>query len=57
MQPALPEESLDMGTLQQVIEDEELARQLQDEEEKQLRRVTDQTVDQDVLGKTSEERH
>ncbi|KAM9351018.1 coiled-coil domain-containing protein 187 [Symphorus nematophorus] len=37
-QPELGEESLDLGELQQVLEDEELARKLQEEEEKLWRR-------------------
>ncbi|KAM3618509.1 uncharacterized protein V6R79_021229 [Siganus canaliculatus] len=38
VQPELDETSLDMGELQQVLEDEELAHKLQREEEKLLRR-------------------
>lgn len=40
-QSQLDETSLHMGELQQVIEDEELARKLQEEEETLLRRVRD----------------
>lgn len=39
--PALGEARLDLGELQQVLQDEELARKLQEEEEKLLRRVRD----------------
>lgn len=39
--PQEPDGSLDLGELQQVLQDEELARKLQEEEEKQLRRVRD----------------
>ncbi|XP_041801778.1 coiled-coil domain-containing protein 187 isoform X2 [Chelmon rostratus] len=38
LQPDLSEASLDLGELQQVLQDEELARKLQGEEEKLLRR-------------------
>ncbi|XP_068453995.1 coiled-coil domain-containing protein 187 isoform X1 [Clinocottus analis] len=38
LQPQLDEESLDMGELRQVLQDEELAHQLQEEEERRLRR-------------------
>ncbi|XP_040008489.1 coiled-coil domain-containing protein 187 isoform X2 [Xiphias gladius] len=38
LQPEPAEASLDLGELQQVLQDEELARKLQDEEEKLLRR-------------------
>lgn len=40
-QPQLSETSLDLGQLHQVLRDEELARKLQEEEEKQLRGVRD----------------
>lgn len=38
--PEAGEESLDLLELQQVLQDEELARKLQEEEEKLLRRVS-----------------
>ena len=40
MEPAENEESLDLGELHQVLQDEELARKLQEEVEKFLRRVS-----------------
>lgn len=49
MQPELGEASLDLGELQQVLQDEELARKLQDEEEKLLRRVRNPRVYHDTL--------
>lgn len=40
LRPEPGEESLDLMELQQVLQDEELARKLQEEEEKLLRRVS-----------------
>lgn len=44
MEPEPGEPSLDMVELQQVLQDEELAHKLQEEEEKLLRRVRDPGV-------------
>ncbi|MEQ2283540.1 hypothetical protein AMECASPLE_012419 [Ameca splendens] len=41
LQPEPSEAGLDLGELHQVLQDEELARKLQEEEEKELRRVSD----------------
>ncbi|XP_062248278.1 coiled-coil domain-containing protein 187 isoform X2 [Platichthys flesus] len=41
LQPDPSETSLNLGELQQVLRDEELARKLQDEEDKLLRRISD----------------
>lgn len=49
LQPELVESSLDLGELQQVLQDEELARKLQEEEERILRGVRDQRVYHDTL--------
>lgn len=49
LQPELGEARLDLGELQQVLRDEELARKLQEEEEKLLRRVRDPKVCHDTL--------
>lgn len=43
-QPELSETNLSLGELQQVLEDEELALKLQEEEEKLFRRVTDPRI-------------
>lgn len=44
LQPELSETNLSLGELQQVLEDEELALKLQEEEEKLFRRVTDPRI-------------
>lgn len=44
LQPELGETSLDLGELEQVLQDEELARKLQEEEESLVRRVSDSEV-------------
>lgn len=49
LQPELGEARLDLGELQQVLQDEELARKLQEEEKKLLRRVRDPRVCHDSL--------
>lgn len=49
LQPERGEASLDLGELQQVLQDEELAHKLQDEEEQLLRRVSDSRVYHDKL--------
>lgn len=49
IQPELGEARLHLGELQQVLRDEELARKLQEEEEKLLRRVRDPKVCHDTL--------
>lgn len=49
LQPEPAEAGLDLGELNQVLQDEELARKLQDEEEKLLRRVSDPRGSHDRL--------
>lgn len=44
LQPELSETNLSLGELQQVLEDEELALKLQEEEEKLFGRVTDPRI-------------
>lgn len=49
MQPEVGEARLHLGELQQVLQDEELARRLQEEEENLLRRVREAQVCHDTL--------